>query len=125
MRPRHLCRALTLLFALAIAALAAPPEILKIEPPNWWAGHSINPVRLMIRGRNLTGARVEALRSGMTPSLTAVNPAGTYVFADVAIDSSAAPGSYPLRSPPVSRGLYDRSKPRYCHGGDFQGIIDH
>ena len=26
--------------------------------------------------------------------------------------------------PPASRGLYDRSKPRYYHGGDFQGIIN-
>jgi glycosidase len=173
MRPRYLCRA-ALLFALAIAAIAAPPEILKVEPPNWWAGHSINPVRVMIRGRNLAGARVEAVRVGVTPGLTAVNAAGSYLFADLAIDSSASPGAYPLRvvthegaaeapftinaplpregrfqgfssddviylimpdrfangdpsndDPPVSRGLYDRSKARYYHGGDFQGIVDH
>src|SRR5207244_6036402 len=27
--------------------------------------------------------------------------------------------------PPQSKGLYDRSKPRYYHGGDFEGIIEH
>jgi neopullulanase len=27
--------------------------------------------------------------------------------------------------PPVSKGLFDRNKPRFYHGGDFQGIIDH
>ena len=27
--------------------------------------------------------------------------------------------------PAVSHGLFDRTKPRYYHGGDFQGIIDH
>jgi glycosidase len=27
--------------------------------------------------------------------------------------------------PPVSRGMHDRAKPRYYHGGDFRGIIDH
>src|SRR5581483_2897977 len=27
--------------------------------------------------------------------------------------------------PAVSKGLFDRSKPGYYHGGDFQGIIDH
>ena len=27
--------------------------------------------------------------------------------------------------PPVSRGMYDRAKPRYYHGGDFRGIIQH
>jgi glycosidase len=28
-------------------------------------------------------------------------------------------------NPPQSPGLLDRTKPRYYHGGDFQGIIDH
>jgi cyclomaltodextrin glucanotransferase len=27
--------------------------------------------------------------------------------------------------PPVSRGMHDRTKSRYYHGGDFRGIIDH
>jgi len=27
--------------------------------------------------------------------------------------------------PPVSRGLHDRTKSRYYHGGDFRGIIEH
>jgi glycosidase len=27
--------------------------------------------------------------------------------------------------PPISRGLYDRGKSRYYHGGDFEGIIQH
>src|SRR5207249_1935236 len=25
----------------------------------------------------------------------------------------------------VSRGLFNPAKPRYYHGGDFQGVIDH
>ena len=27
--------------------------------------------------------------------------------------------------PPVSRGMHDRTKPRYYHGGDFRGIVEH
>jgi glycosidase len=27
--------------------------------------------------------------------------------------------------PPISRGLFDRTKNRYYHGGDFEGIIEH
>src|SRR5262249_24109060 len=27
--------------------------------------------------------------------------------------------------PPASRGLFDRTKSRFYHGGDLQGIIDH
>lgn len=92
--------------ALVIAFLLSPasvwaaleaPEVTKVEPPNWWSGHSINPVRVMIRGRNLVGARVEASGSGIKTGLTRVNGTGTYVFVDVLIDVNAAPGRRGLR----------------------------
>jgi len=149
------------------------PEILKVEPPGWWAGHSVNPVRLLIRGRNLTGSRVEVLGDGIKLGATRTNSKGTYIFADLTIGSNARPGLRTLRvttaagstetafeisaplsragrfqgfstddviylimpdrfcdgdptnnDPSVSRGLYDRSKTRFYHGGDFQGIIN-
>ena len=43
-----------LLFVAAILASAAAPQVTKVEPPNWWPGHSINPVRLLVRGTGLT-----------------------------------------------------------------------
>ena len=51
-------------FAVFLLALGASspvlaqqrPVIVKVEPPNWWVGHSINPVRLLVRGANLRGA---------------------------------------------------------------------
>jgi glycosidase len=162
------------LWLVAAGLYAAPPEVAKVEPPNWWPGHSINPVRVLIRGRNLQGARVEGARAGIRVGDTVVNAAGTYLFTDVRIDRGAAPGSYPLRvvtgdgaavapfelaaplaregrfqgfspgdviylimpdrfadgdaandDPAISRGLFDRARPRYYHGGDFQGIVDH
>ncbi|MDQ3258331.1 MAG: alpha-amylase family glycosyl hydrolase, partial [Acidobacteriota bacterium] len=149
------------------------PQVFKVEPPNWWPNHSINPVRVLIRGRNLTGVRVEAVGAGVQTGLTRVNAAGTYIFVDVMIDPRATPGMRRLRvttgagateasfeitaplpragrfqgftnddvmylimpdrfadgdpknnDPPQSRGLYDRTKPRYYHGGDLQGIIN-
>ncbi|MBK7599942.1 MAG: cyclomaltodextrinase N-terminal domain-containing protein [Acidobacteria bacterium] len=153
------------------------PEVLKVEPPNWWAGHSIgvagSPLRLMIRGKNLKSARVEAVKRGIRLSNIRVNDAGTYLFADVIIDRLVRPGSYPVKivtpagtaqapfdliaplprtgnfqgfnqddviylimpdrfangdasndDPQVSRGITDRSKARYYHGGDLQGVID-
>ncbi|MGH9764041.1 MAG: alpha-amylase family glycosyl hydrolase, partial [Blastocatellia bacterium] len=159
----------------AVAFGAPPPAVLKVEPPNWWPGHSINPVRLLIRGLNLTGAEVQtAAEDGIRASNVRVNPAGTSLFLDLAIDPGASPGprrlrirtvagttnaqfevSSPLKSgasttgftpdeviylimpdrfsdgditnddPPQSQGLYDRTKSRYYHGGDFQGIINH
>ena len=60
------------------AALA--PEVLKVEPPNWWAGHSIgavgNPLRVLIRGRNLHGAKITA-KAGLSFSRININDAGT------------------------------------------------
>jgi glycosidase len=150
------------------------PEVSKVEPPGWWAGSSINPVRLLIRGRELRDARVTATGAGLRVSNFKTNVAGTYLFVDVAIDRLASTGDHQLRittangstsarfeimrplpragrfqgfttddviylimtdrfsdgdpandDPPESKGLYDRSRTRYYHGGDFAGIIQH
>jgi glycosidase len=152
------------------AALSAAPVVTKVEPPSWWTGHSINPVRVLIRGMSLTGARVQAEDSGISVGTPQVNANGTYLFIDVtirragshhlkittadgstsapfeALDPLPRPGRFqgfsendliylimPDRfangdpsndDPAISKGLFDRAKPRYYHGGDLQGIID-
>jgi glycosidase len=160
--------------AASVCAARALPSVTKVEPPNWWANHSINPVRVMLRGQNLNGARVEAVGAGLKTGLVRVNESGTYVFVDVFIDRDAKPGSRLLRvttagggadanfsvseplpragrfqgftqddviyfimpdrfadgdrsnnDPRKSPGLYDRTRGRHYHGGDFQGVIDH
>jgi neopullulanase len=157
-----------------VCAAQGRPSVEKVEPPNWWAGHSINPVRVMLRGKNLIGASVEAVGAGVKTGLVRANEAGTYLFVDVFIDADAKPGARQLRikssagtvdapfeisaplaregrfqgftpddviyfimpdrfadgdqsnnNPAKSPGLYDRTRGRYYHGGDFQGIIDH
>ncbi len=166
-----------LLLSLTIHAAAqtpgeALPTVAKVEPPNWWAGHSIDPVRLLIRGSDLSGVRVEA-PAGLEVGLTRVNARGSYLFVDLHIDPDLEPGAYPLRliapsgsteapfeilpvlprpgrfagfdsddviyllmpdrfangdpsndDPAEAPGLLDRSKSRYYHGGDLQGVID-
>ncbi|HYH86708.1 MAG TPA: alpha-amylase family glycosyl hydrolase [Pyrinomonadaceae bacterium] len=82
--------------AFALAQGASAPQVLKVEPPSWWAGHSINPVRLLVRGRNLHGARVAATRAETESSGALVNPAGTYLFVNVRVSPMARPGAYPL-----------------------------
>lgn len=153
--------------------LASGPEISKLEPPNWWVGHSWNPVRVLVRGRHLQGARVEVRGGGVEVGLTRVNAAGTSLFVDLQLSDGAHPGPRSLRivsqsgaaetafpllaplgregrfqgfspddviyllmpdrfangdpgndDPPGSRGLLDRQRARYYHGGDLKGVIE-
>ena len=175
MSVRRASRALLLLAAAAasspVSAAAAKPAVLKVEPPSWWPGHSINPVRLLVRGTGLVGARVVEAGTGLQAGPAEVNAAGTYLFLDVTIDPKATPGPRRLRvrtsagsaeipfelkaplpragrfqgfspddviylvmpdrfangdpgndDPPAARGLLDRRKARYYHGGDLRGI---
>jgi glycosidase len=89
--------AATLLFTTLTCAAQNAPTVLKVEPPNWWVGHSINPVRVLIRGQHLMGAHVEAVGAGLRTGLTRINAAGTYLFVDVLIDEDAKPGRRALR----------------------------
>src|SRR6185295_16854616 len=49
------------------------PSVEKVEPPSWWARHSINPVRLLVRGKNLNGARVRSNNVSLQTSEVFVN----------------------------------------------------
>ncbi len=56
----------------------------------------MNPVRLLIRGKNLNGARVKAMRPQTMTSDVRVNRCGTYLFVSVRISPAAKPGDYRL-----------------------------
>ena len=90
---------LLIAFAAAICCSGqTPPQVLKVEPPSWWARSSVNPVRLLIRGSNLKRASVQIVGSGLRiASLPKPNERGTYLFVDVAIAPSANPGLRQLR----------------------------
>src|SRR5690349_4878761 len=66
---------------------AQAPEILKVDPPSWWVGSSLNAVRVLIRGRNLAGAQVQV--SGQRVGVPKINERATYIFVDVYV---GAPG---------------------------------
>lgn len=87
---------LALLFGAAFSCAAQSPQVTKVDPPSWWIGHSLNPIRVAIRGRNLAGARVTA-PSGLRVGPVSTNAAGTYLFADVQIGPQTRPGSNPLK----------------------------
>ena len=79
---------------LTLSVFAQAPEILKVDPPSWWTRSSVNPVRLLIQGRNFQDARVQVLGSGLriinTPK---INDRGTYIFVDLFIAPNAQRGN--------------------------------
>jgi neopullulanase len=109
---------------LALAAvLSAAAIVEKVEPPNWWVGHSWNPVRVLIQGQDLTGATL-ASSQGIAAGQVKVSADGRWAFVDLTIAPDARPGVRQLtlttQSGPaqVSFELLQRLKPK----GRFQGF---
>lgn len=96
---RIICLIFLATFGAAYRCVAqTAPEVLKVEPPTWWAGSSLNPVRLMIRGTNLKDAKVAVTGSGVRiVGLPKTNERGTYLFVDVNIAAGAKPGPRQFR----------------------------
>src|SRR5919206_1748487 len=85
-----------LCFFVAGSAYSQTPTVTKVDPPSWWAKHTINPVRLLVRGTNLNGAKVRSLNPELRVSEVSVNEKGSYLFANVEISPSLRVGTYPL-----------------------------
>ncbi|HZH32816.1 MAG TPA: hypothetical protein VEY11_18760 [Pyrinomonadaceae bacterium] len=83
--PRRFALALVALSFLAAAAHAqkAPaPSVSKVEPPSWWAAHTINPVRLCscaARICTVRASRPGAVRENAVGMITFAVPARTAV----------------------------------------------
>ena len=95
---RAISCALLIFLATAISGQAQDaPKVHKVEPPSWWAGSSLNPVRLMLREK-ASRARVGVATPGLRVVKAAVsNERGTCLFVDVAIAPQASPGVRELR----------------------------
>jgi neopullulanase len=76
---------------------AQPPTLSKVDPPSWWVGSSLNPVRLLLHGTNLAGARIEPQGAGLSIGATRASASGTYLFVDVHVDPATQPGRRTLR----------------------------
>ncbi|MEQ1764835.1 MAG: alpha-amylase family glycosyl hydrolase [Pyrinomonadaceae bacterium] len=92
--PLRLCGLVLFLFT---AIAAQPPTFEKADPPSWWTQSTINPVRVLIRGRNLNSARVESSTPGITATNFEASANGHYLFADIRIAESVKVGKYDLR----------------------------
>jgi glycosidase len=87
---------LLLLCGFATAAAQAP-TFERSDPPSWWTQSTINPVRLLIRGTNLGGARIESSTPGITAANFESSANGHYLFADLRIAETVRVGKYDLR----------------------------
>jgi glycosidase len=73
---------------------AQTPNVTKVEPPSWWANHSINPVRLLVRGENFREAKVISKNNSLKVSNIKINNRADYLFFDVEIAKTAKVGKY-------------------------------
>ena len=95
-----------LIFAFALTTPAQAPSVEKIDPPNWWLQSTINPVRVLIRGKDLTGAKIESNNPGITASNFKTSANGKFLFADIKIRESVQAGNYSLKVT-TARGTTD------------------
>ncbi|HEY3581340.1 MAG TPA: 4-alpha-glucanotransferase, partial [Pyrinomonadaceae bacterium] len=77
-------------------ATAQSPQILKVDPPSWWTRSSLDPIRLLIRGRNLAGTQLKSPSPNLRLSNVTINANSTYIFADLRISPMTKPGKYAL-----------------------------
>jgi neopullulanase len=128
---RLFCCAALLIAALSgvcpVAFAQSAPEVSKVEPPSWWPRHSINPVRLMIRGHGLAGASVTTEGAGLRiAGPVKVNERGTYLFVDVSIATNALPGARRLNITTASgraEATFEILAP-LARPGRFQGLTN-
>src|SRR6266508_5211733 len=104
-RPTHTCCSrlarsslgvAILIFAAQVCFSQNAPQVLKVEPPGWWSSHSIDPVRVLFRGKNLSGARVQA-DSGLIAGPAKINQTGTYLFVNVTMARALNSGRHVLK----------------------------
>ena len=76
---------------------AQTPAVEKVEPPSWWTASSVKTVRMMIRGTNLSGARVESTNVSISVSNPKASANGHYLFFDLSIAETAKVGNFPIK----------------------------
>jgi glycosidase len=116
---------LSLLAVSSVCASAQAPEITKIDPPSWWLQSKLNPIRLLIHGKNLHDARVQVAGAGLRiVGPLKINGRGTYIFCDLAIAPTTAVGRHSLKVT-TSAGVAQKEfqvLPVLDRRGKFQGF---
>src|SRR6201996_7319954 len=81
----------------ALGGSAQIPALERVEPMFWWTGMHNPDLQLIVHGNNIASRTVQLSYPGV--KLVAVhkveNP--NYLFVDLRIISSAAPGTFPIK----------------------------
>jgi neopullulanase len=104
-------------------ATAEPPVVRQIEPPSWWTQHTWNPVRVLIEGSNLAGARLTSA-DGIQAGAVSASTNGNWAFVDLTISPAAKPGRRMLilvTSDGSTKVPFDLLR-RWIPQGRFQGF---
>ncbi|MBX3244566.1 MAG: cyclomaltodextrinase N-terminal domain-containing protein [Acidobacteria bacterium] len=96
-RTMLLVRSIAAVMLFAVAAVAQVPTVEKVDPPSWWVGSTINPVRVLVKGKNLSGSRIESSTPGISAANFKASGNGNYLFADIRLAENVRPGKYDLR----------------------------
>ena len=81
---------------LAASALAAAPQIHKVDPPSWFTDLQLNPLLLLVEGADLQGVTVAGEDLRLAATVRQVSEDGRYLFADLSVPPGTAPGTYTL-----------------------------
>jgi glycosidase len=114
-----------MLIAVPVCGSVQSPQILKVDPPSWWLQSTVNPIRILIHGKNLQNARVQIAGQGLRiVGAPKTNSRGTYIFCDLAIASVASSGRHVLKvSTPAGTAQTDfQILPVLDRRGRFQGF---
>lgn len=118
-----LLRFCVLILFIANAALAQSPSVEKVDPPSWWPGSTVNPVRVLLRGENLRGVKITAPRSsGLSVANLKPSENGHYLFLDISISPAAKPGKYKMTASGNGAASFEfELMPKGTPAGRFQG----
>lgn len=122
---RNVVYGLTAAVLVQLARAQPAPKVTSVEPPSWWPNHSLNPVRLLVRGTNLVGASLVSEDAALRPGLVRVNQAGTSMLVDVQIEAGASPGPRVMkvvRSGGLVAEMRFELLPPPARSGRFQGV---
>ncbi len=73
------------------------PPLERIEPAFWWAGMKQSQLQLIVHGNNIAARTVELSYTGITLKQVHKVENPNYLFLDLEIAATAAPGSFAIR----------------------------